>query len=95
MLKFENTEENREYVIDLLKEYTLCLMFTREDESERILYGTRNYEVIGEVENKSSRKHNPEVLPVWDTQLKEWRSFRWDRLHTIATVTSAKELGLR
>lgn len=97
MQYFDDTPENREEVLNKLREGILNLLTINADETRRTIFATLQPTLIKPVEKKTDRVKtpNPDVQPVWDTELEEWRSFRWDRLHTWALPAAAEEINLR
>lgn len=59
----------------------LCeITFTKKDGTERTILATLMNDLIP-VEKQpkgASRVHSEEVQPVYEVELDEWRSFRWD-----------------
>lgn len=59
----------------------LCrVTFTKKDGTERTITGTLQQDLIP-VDKRpkgTDRVHSVEVQPVYEVDLDEWRSFRWD-----------------
>jgi hypothetical protein len=72
----------REWLIGLLKERNVEIIFTKKDGTERLINCTLKEGVVPVVET-SGRKKSEDALPVFDVDLKEWRSFRWDAIKTV------------
>lgn len=66
----------------LLKEKVLTVKFKKKDESIRKMICTLSDEYLpenkDEQENKKIKTENPNVIPVWDLEKLDWRSFRVD-----------------
>lgn len=85
--------DQRKFLINLLQKNILEILFTKVDGTERKMICTLKYEHLPVVEAKeSTRKENPDVIPVWDMEAKAWRSFRPDSLmmYTYHTDTYRK-----
>lgn len=77
-----------------LREGIMEVIFTKVDGSNRILNCTLNRFVVppppvlteeeqAKKDAKKPRKVNPDVCAVWDVDLKEWRSFRYDSVVSV------------
>jgi len=63
----------------------LTVTFTKKDGTERVMHCTLREDllppvVVKEGEVKKERKVNPDVMPVYDTDAKAFRSFRLDSI---------------
>jgi hypothetical protein len=64
---------------DALTRHTLKVVFEKKDGTERTMYCTLNPEHLPEKDETKQgalRKYAPDVIPVLDVELGEWRSFR-------------------
>jgi len=68
---------NRETLIKNLQQNAMRIIFTKVNGDERIMDCTLQEHIIPET-SESNRKENEEVLPVFDINKGEWRSFRLD-----------------
>ena len=68
---------NRETLIKNLQQNAMRITFTKVNGDERIMDCTLQEHMIPET-SESNRKENEEVLPVFDINKAEWRSFRVD-----------------
>lgn len=64
---------------------TICkVTFTKANGEERTMYCTLNETMIPKVEQtsetKRTKKSNPDVQAVYDVNVADWRSFRWDSI---------------
>ena len=73
---------NRETLIKNLQQNAMRITFTKVNGDERIMDCTLQEHMIPET-NESNRKQNEEVLPVFDINKGEWRSFRLDSVTNI------------
>tara|TARA_Y100001951_G_scaffold40633_1_gene32188 strand:+ start:1463 stop:1720 length:258 start_codon:yes stop_codon:yes gene_type:complete len=73
---------NRETLINNLQNHVLEVTFTKVDGTERIMNCTLQEHMIPET-SENNRKKNDEVLPVWDLDRINWRSFRIDSITNI------------
>jgi len=73
---------DKDDIIQKLKTSICVVTFTKKNGEERIMSCTLNEEFLPEQvdleETIQKKKPNPDVLAVWDTDIGEWRSFRWD-----------------
>jgi len=74
-------------VIGLLHEGEVLVFFEKADGTMRNMLCTLKEELLPEQvdmeEVIQKKKPNPDVIAVWDTENKGWRSFRWDRLRKV------------
>lgn len=85
--KFVLNEENKDLFIALLKEGIIKIVFEKKDGSKREMKCTLKHSIIAEywISAETQRKFSDAVLPVFDIEVKGWRSFRWDSLKTYDT----------
>ena len=76
---------NRETLIKNLQKQAMRITFTKVNGDERIMDCTLQEHMIPET-NESNRKQNEEVLPVFDINKGEWRSFRLDSVTNIEVL---------
>jgi len=86
-------ESARTYLRELLKENEILVTFQKSDGTDREMLCTLMEDKIPE-EKKSKntgKKINNEVLPVFDLEKNEWRSFRYNsvKYFTVKTKKSA------
>jgi hypothetical protein len=72
------------------KNYNVVVEFRKADDSIRIINCTTAREIVArylpeKTEQPMARKKNEDVQIVFDTDKKEWRSFRWDRVTAVST----------
>ena len=67
----------RDTLIKNLQKKAMRITFTKVNGEERVMDCTLQEHMIPET-NESNRKQNEEVLPVFDINKAEWRSFRVD-----------------
>lgn len=80
-------DEFTEQLKDRLKKETVYVVFTKNDGTERKMKCTLKPEIlpVQEVkEDKQTKTVNTSVLPVYDLEVKAWRSFK---------ITSVKEVS--
>ena len=78
-------KKEKDWLITLLRERPVEILFTKKDGSDRLMKCTLQEEKIP-AENApkgAERAKNDEVLAVFDVEKSAWRSFRWDRLKRI------------
>ena len=72
----------RDTLIKNLQKKTMRITFTKVNGEERVMDCTLQEHFIPQTE-ESNRKKNEEVLPVFDINKGEWRSFRLDSVTNI------------
>ena len=72
----------RETLIKNLQMKAMRITFTKVNGEERVMDCTLQEHMIAQTE-ESNRKKNEEVLPVFDINKGEWRSFRLDSVTNI------------
>lgn len=77
-----------EKLVERLQKEVIQVTFNKVNGEERIMDCTLQESVIPKTDPKN-KKNNDEVLPVWDVNKNEWRSFRLD------SVTNLKKPGTR
>jgi hypothetical protein len=78
----------RENISDILKENIATVTFTKKDGDVRVMQCTLKAELLPPVvvtEGKIERQINDAVLPVYDLNVKAWRSFRLDSVTSVLT----------
>jgi len=68
---------NLEEIREVLKNHKALVTFIKKDGTERIMHCTLIPEFLPVLLGSSSEK-SKEVLPVWDLEVGNWRSFRID-----------------
>jgi len=76
---------NRETLIKNLQKRAMRITFTKVNGEERVMDCTLQEHMIPET-SESNRKQNEEVLPVFDINKGEWRSFRLDSVTNIEVL---------
>lgn len=70
-------------ILEGLRNGSMLVVFTKADGTKREMHATLCEELIPEEKRPKeevSRATSSEVQRVFDLKLKEWRSFRWDRV---------------
>lgn len=80
---------NRQEIQTALSENVCKVVFTKSDGTERIMTCTLNpkYAVSYSKKTERVRKLNEEVVPVFDLDKNEWRSFRADSMKSLTVVS--------
>ena len=78
-------DELRKWLIGVLKEHPVELKFEKKDGSIREMNATLKEDMVIAYEKKTEKEKvvNEEVLPVFDIDKQEWRSFRLDSIKEI------------
>lgn len=81
-----NTDDGKKWLNDLLKSETAVVSFKKKDGTIREMKCTLKEDVIKSYDKKTERVKEPnsEVLPVWDIDKGEWRSFRYDSISSVS-----------
>ena len=72
----------RETLIKNLQKNVMQITFNKVCGEERIMHCTLHETVLPET-SIHNKKKNDEVLPVWDTDIGAWRSFRLDSVKDV------------
>jgi len=80
----------REEVLALLNEGHISIEFEKADGSIRPMIATLSEEIIPKnpngMQSGTERKKPTTSCAVWDMDVAEWRSFRWDKLRYVDGV---------
>lgn len=83
---------SRNEILNKLHQGEVTVNFTKTDGSLRVMRCTLNIDLLPQVEQnlneseKKERKVNLSVVPVFDLDAKDWRSFRVDSVKNIAFI---------
>lgn len=76
---------SRDQLKSRLKEVIATITFEKKDGTLRQMKCTLKADCLPTFdENKKNRAENPDVLPVWDIEKGEWRSFRIDTIKSVS-----------
>ena len=91
-VKEMNPKQKRDWLIGQLVEQTGLITFTKKDGTPRTMRCTLQSDVAIRDEKKTDRVKvvNEEVLPVFDLDKNEWRSFRMDSITNIEFTMDKK-----
>ena len=74
-------------ILESLKAGKVNLEFIKADGTLRKMIATLSDDfIVYENAPTNSKKQNEFALPVWDTEVNGWRSFRWDSLKLVDGV---------
>ena len=82
MVKYTE-QENQIPVTTALMDGIIEIEFQKADGSLRKMKATLQESIVPHTATKKDKEPNTEARVVWDTDLSQWRSFRWDRLQTV------------
>ena len=88
----ELTEETKENILEALRDGTkgVRITFTKKDGTERSMQCTLDSRVIPESKHPKTgiqkSKASDATCAVFDKELEEWRSFRWDSLTLVQSL---------
>ena len=74
----------REELVNLLKESIVTITFLKKDGTKRAMKATLQDSFIPTLKG-SNHKRNNDVIPVIDTEINQWRSFRLDSILKVET----------
>lgn len=78
-------KNEKRYIDKNLQKKAMRVTFTKINGEERIMDCTLQENLVPET-NPDNRKENEEVLPVFDINKGEWRSFRMDSITNIEVL---------
>jgi len=78
----EDAEIGRKWLIELLENQSVEIIFTKKDGTERTMKCTLMEKYLPETVGSGKAK-NDEVLAVYDLEKEGWRSFRWDSIKEV------------
>jgi hypothetical protein len=78
----KDAKKGRKWLIALLKERSIEIVFTKKDGTERTMKCTLMEDYLPETVGSEKAK-NDEVLAVYDLEKEGWRSFRWDSIKEV------------
>ena len=81
----KEAKKSRKWLTKLLAEYVVEVTFTKKDGTERVMNCTLHEDFLPETTG-AGRAVNEDVLAVFDTDVEDWRSFRWDSIKSIKVV---------
>ena len=83
--QYEEFETSHKWLIGHLKYGPVTVKFKKSNGEEREMNCTLKEGIVVPYQPKTdnTKKQNLEVLPVWDIDKKEWRSFRYDSIISI------------
>lgn len=72
----------KEKLVDILKHYECNIVFTNRNNELLQRTVTLREDIVPPYKSKTGRHKQPkvDVIPIWDTDLNEWRSFKIDNL---------------
>jgi len=70
----------KDEIISYLQSGLCEVTFTKKDGTERKIVGTLMHDLIpaDKLPKGTDRVHSTDVQPVYEVDLDQWRSFRWD-----------------
>ena len=78
----KDAKKGRKWLTKLLQDSIIEVTFIKKDGSERIMKCTLKEEYLPEIVGVE-RKKNEESLAVFDLDMEDWRSFRWDSIKQV------------
>ena len=84
----KEAKKSRKWLTKLLAEYVVEVTFTKKDGTERVMNCTLIEDYLPETTG-SGRAANSDALAVFDTDVEDWRSFRWDSVKSVKVVVES------
>ena len=78
----KDAKKGRKWLIGLLEERPVEIVFTKKDGTERTMKCTLMEDYLPETVGSEKTKSD-EVLAVYDLEKEGWRSFRWDSIKQV------------
>jgi hypothetical protein len=78
-------KKTRKWLTNLLNEYVVEVIFTKKDGTERVMNCTLREDYLPETTG-AGRAASLDALSVFDTEVEDWRSFRWDSIKTVKVI---------
>lgn len=83
------SKKGQEWLLNLLHLGPAAVTFTKADGTERVMKCSLKSDLVQHYEKKTDKVKvvNEDVLPVFDLDKQQWRSFRWDSIKRVeATI---------
>jgi len=84
----KEAKKSRKWLTNLLNEYVVEVTFTKKDGTERVMNCTLQEDYLPETTG-AGRSGNSDALAVFDTEIEDWRSFRWDSIKAVKVVVES------
>lgn len=80
-----NEKTSRDWLVSLLHTGPVTVTFTKTDGTDRVMRCSLREDLVVNYEKKTDKKRvvKEDILPVFDIDKQEWRSFRWDSIKRI------------
>ena len=78
----KDAKKGRKWLVGLLEKSIVEVTFTKKNGTERIMKCTLQEDYLPETVG-SERKKNEDALAVFDLDMEDWRSFRWDSIKQV------------
>lgn len=85
----KEAKKSRKWLTNLLSEYVVEVTFTKKDGTERVMNCTLQEDYLPETTG-SGRTANSDALAVFDTEVEDWRSFRWDSIKAVKVIVESE-----
>jgi len=86
----KEAKKSRKWLTNLLNEYVVEVTFTKKDGTERVMNCTLQEDYLPETTG-AGRSGNSDALAVFDTEVEDWRSFRWDSIKAVKVVVESAD----
>lgn len=87
-MSFFETQESKAHLISLLEDGIVKVTFEKVDGSIREMSCSLRKEHVVTYEKKTdkTKPKNDDILPVFDIDKQQWRSFKWDNIKSFEAV---------
>lgn len=84
----QNPAYDREQLVELLRNGLVAVMFTKKDGTPRTMNCTLDFDHIpaDKIPAGSGTMKSLDVLPVFDVDAQDWRSFRLDSINEVVVL---------
>lgn len=70
-------------LLENLQEHICVVSFTKINGEFRKMRCTLREDILPKVESKTGKKHNGNIMPVWDLDNNDWRAFRIENVVSV------------
>lgn len=70
-------------LLDKLQDHICIVSFVKVDGTQRKMRCTLREDHIPKFESKTGKKHNGNIMPVWDLDNNDWRAFRIENVISV------------
>ena len=82
----KDAKKGRKWLLGLLESSVVEIVFTKKDGTERTMHCTLQEDYLPELQTESlsdKDKLKKDAIAVFDVEVENWRSFRWDSIKSV------------